>query len=229
MNERSYPPEELLGPLNEVERKNAPQALFAAGDVSLLERGARVSVVGTRKPSKEGMAQAKVIAETLATRGVVVVSGLAEGIDTVAHEAALAVGGRSIAVIGTPLDVTYPKQNAALQARLASEHLVITQFPSGRPTRPSDFPMRNRTMALVSDATVIVEAGDGSGTLHQGWEALRLGRALFIPEMAVADASLAWPMEFVKYGAIPIAPDQLGVIFEYIPESRSAAASAPSF
>lgn len=229
MNARSLTPEELLGPLNDVERKNAPNVLFAAGDITILERGARVSIVGTRKPSSEGAALARTFASSLASKGVVVVSGLAEGVDTAAHEGALAVAGRTIAVIGTPLDVAYPKLNAALQVRLASEQLVLSQFPQGRPTRPSDFPMRNRTMALLSDATVIIEAGDGSGTLHQGWEALRLGRPLFLPETAVQHGSLIWPKEFLKYGAIPIAPDQLSVIFEYLPESRGAVATAPSF
>lgn len=229
MTTRSLTLEELLGPLNDVERKNAPSALYVAGDVSILEHGARVSIVGTRKPTKEGAAQAHHLASTLASRGVVVVSGLAEGIDTAAHQGALGAAGRTIAVIGTPLSIAYPKSNSALQVQLSSEQLVISQFPEGRPTRPSDFPMRNRTMALLSDVTVIVEAGDGSGTLHQGWEALRLGRPLFIPEEAVRNGSLTWPKEFLKYGAIPFAPDQLGVIFEYLPESRGATTSAPSF
>jgi len=227
MTVRTFIPEELLGPLNEVERKNAPSVLYAAGDVGILERGARVSIVGTRRASKEGSIQASKIASTLASKGVVVVSGLAEGIDTAAHEATLAVGGRTVAVIGTPLNTCYPKKNAALQARLASEHLVITQFPPGRPTSPSDFPMRNRTMALLSDATMIIEAGDGSGTLHQGWEALRLGRPLFLPAQACESGALSWPKEFLKYGAIPFAPDQLDMVLEYLPESRGAA--SPSF
>lgn len=222
-------PEDLLGPLNEVERKNAPSKLFAAGDISILQRGARVSIVGTRKPSPTGSSQARRLASRLASEGIVVVSGLAEGIDTSAHEASIEAGGRTVAVIGTPLDVYYPKKNASLQLRLASEQLVITQFPLGRPTRPSDFPMRNRTMALLSDATVIIEAGDGSGTLHQGWEALRLGRPLFILDTAAQNKELEWPKEFLRYGAMPFAVDQPDLIFEFVPESRGAVASTPSF
>ena len=82
----------------------------------------------------------------------------------------------TIAVLGTDLDDCYPPENRPLQERLMREHLVISQFPSGTPSRRTNFPRRNRTMALLTDATVIIEAGESSGTLDQGWEALRLGR-----------------------------------------------------
>jgi DNA processing protein len=126
-------PSDLLGPLNEVERKNAPRLLFVAGDTSILDEGARVSIVGARKATPEGLRRASRLATLLAKRGVVVVSGLAEGVDTAAHEAAIAHGGRTVAVIGTPLDQVYPKKNAALQERIMEEHLVISQFPVGAP------------------------------------------------------------------------------------------------
>ena len=92
-----------------------------------------------------------------------VVSGLAEGIDTAAHQATLEAGGRTIAVLGTPLDQVYPKRNAALQHQLMREHLCVSQFPVGSPIHRRNCPLRNHTMALLADATVIIEATDTSG------------------------------------------------------------------
>lgn len=202
-------PTEILGALNDVEAKNAPKKLYVAGDVSLVARGPRVSVVGSRKASPEGLARARALAKALVAHDMIVVSGLAAGIDAAAHTAAMEAGGRTIAVLGTPLDETYPKENADLQARIARDHLVVSQFASGTAVTPRNFPIRNRTMALLTDATVIVEAGEKSGTLHQGWEALRLGRKLFLLESVVNDAELSWPKEMIGYGAEVLSRENL--------------------
>lgn len=130
-----FKPEELLGPLNEVEEKNAPKLLFVAGDTALLKRK-RVSVVGSRNASKDGLARAHALACELVKRDVVVVSGLAEGIDTAAHEAAIEAGGKTIAVLGTPLDQTFPVKNRSLQERIMREYLAVSQFP--RPATARD-------------------------------------------------------------------------------------------
>jgi len=200
---QQFSPEELIGPLNEVERKKAPKVLFLAGDSKLARRGGglRVSVVGTRTPTAEGVERTRVLALELVRRGIVVVSGLAKGIDTVAHTTTIGAGGRTVAVLGTPLDVAYPAENRELQHRIMREHLAISQFPSGTRGGTKAFPMRNRTMALLSDATIIVEAGEGSGTLHQGWEALRLGRPLLLMESLVSREELGWPAEMIRFGA----------------------------
>lgn len=214
-----FDPEDLLGPLNEVEKKNAPRRLFIAGDRSLLLAGPRVSVVGSRNASARGLTLARALAQALVRRGAVVVSGLAEGIDTAAHEGAIAAGGRTIAVLGTPLTEYFPAKNRDLQQRIMREHLAVSQFAPGVPTRPHNFPMRNRTMALLSDATVIVEAGETSGTLHQGWEALRLGRPLFLDEALLHDPSLSWPSQMASYGAQTLrSPDDLEWMFDLLPE-----------
>jgi DNA processing protein len=197
---KGYTPEQLLGPLNEVEQKNAPERLFAQGDTSLLRGGTRVSIVGARKASPEGLRRARKLAAELVREGVIVVSGLAEGIDTAAHEAAIAAGGRTIAVLGTSLDRTYPAKNRELQRRIMDEHLAISPYAPGSAIYPSNFPYRNRVMALISDATVIVEAGETSGTLHQGWEAIRLGRLLFILK-SITESELEWPKKMLQYGA----------------------------
>ena len=215
---QSCRPEELLGPLNDVERKNAPESLFLAGKREWIERGRRVSVVGTRKPSPEGRTRASSIAVALVRHGIVVVSGLAEGVDTVAHRAAIESDGRTIAVLGTPVDAFYPPSNRALQEQLMREHLVVSQFASGTPALRGNFPRRNRTMALLTDATVIVEAGESSGTLHQGWEALRLGRPLCLMESLTKDARLTWPAEMVRYGAQVLSRENLDAVLDAIPE-----------
>lgn len=213
-----FTPEGLLGPLNDVEKQNAPPRLFVAGDVSLLQRGPRVSIVGSRKASTRGLADASTLAQELVARGAIVVSGLAEGIDTAAHEVAIGAGGRTIAVLGTPLDEVFPAKNRSLQELIRREHLAVSQFASGVPSQRGNFPMRNRTMALLSDATVIVEAGEKSGSLHQGWEALRLGRPLFLGEAVFEDPSLSWPEKMESYGAQPVALRNLELLFELLPE-----------
>lgn len=210
--------EDVLGPLNEVERKNAPGTLYLAGDQSLLSDGSRVSLVGSRKVSPEGLRRTRLLAKALVSRGIVVVSGLAEGVDTVAHETALLEGGETIAVIGTSLDQVYPAKNRALQERLMREQLVVSQFPEGYPFQKKNFPMRNRTMALLSEATVIVEAGEKSGTLHQGWEALRLGRLLFLMESVATDPGLSWPKEMIRFGAQVLSRENLSLVLDEIPE-----------
>jgi DNA processing protein len=105
------------------------------------------------------------------------------------------------------------------------EHLCLSQFPAGAPFQRGNFPMRNRTMALISDATVIVEAGDKSGSLHQGWGALRLGRPLFLFEAILEDASLDWPKEMVHYGAQVISLSSIDLILEFLPERTGEEAS----
>ena len=191
----------VMGGLNEFERRHAPGQLFACGDVALLRAEARVAVVGSRKASLPGRKRVAKLVNGLVERDVVIVSGLAAGIDTVAHEEALQRGGRTIAVLGTPMNEAHPAANAPLQARLMESNLVVTQFPLGHPTLRSNFPRRNRTMALLCHASVIVEAGESSGTLSQGWEALRLNRPLFILRSVFENKELTWPEEMRKYGA----------------------------
>lgn len=210
-------PVELLGQLNEVEQKLAPNKLFVAGRPEILNERPRVSIVGSRKASSEGIQRAKKLARLVAERGGVVISGLALGIDTAAHAGAIAADGPTVAVIGTPLNKVYPKENAELQDLIQREHLCVSQFPIGYPTQLKNFPIRNRTMALISDATVIIEAGDKSGAMSQGWEALRLGRGLFISKWLTEDQSLSWPREMLAYGAEVLSDDLLDEFFESLP------------
>jgi DNA processing protein len=199
---RAYTAEALLGPLNPQEALYVPKQLFAAGHVEWLRQQPRVAVVGARKASLEGVKRAARLARILVKHGAIVVSGLAEGIDEAAHSATINAAGRTVAVIGTPLSETFPAKHRSLQQQLMREHLVLSQFPEGHPTTRKNFPMRNRTMALVSDASVIVEASDRSGSLSQGWEALRLGRPLFLMASILDQRGLSWPRTMLDYGAM---------------------------
>lgn len=210
-------PEDLLGTLNDVERKHAPPALFVVGDPRHFSAGSRVAVVGTRKPSADGVRRAQVLTQRLVEHGMIAVSGLAEGIDTVVHTTALDAGGRTVAVVGNGPDKFFPTSNRGLQERIAQEHVLVSQFPPGTPPTRGTFPQRNRTMALLCDATIIVEAGESSGTLHQGWEALRLGRPLFLFESLTKRADLTWPAQMIEYGAQVLSKENLETVLEAMP------------
>lgn len=175
-----------------------PIRVFYAGDPTLVRRPC-VAVVGSRKSSNDGLRRAARVARELAREGVVIVSGLAAGVDGAAHRAAIEAGGKTIAVLGTPLDEVTPKAHAALQETICREHLAISQFPAGSRVFPSNFPQRNKIMAAITDATVIVEASDTSGTLHQAAECTRLDRWLFITRSVFDNPALKWPGDFKKY------------------------------
>lgn len=214
----TYNLEELIGPLNDVEKKYAPKELHVRGKLSIPLPSPRAAVIGSRKASPEGLKAASEIARVLARNDVIVVSGLAEGIDTVAHKTAIEEGGHTIAVLGTPLDRVFPRKNLQLQETIMRRDLVVSQFPIGYPIQPRNFVLRNRTMALISDASIIVEAGDASGSLHQGWEALRLGRPLFIWKAIMNDHSLSWPKKMERYGATELnGPEE---VLEALPSAR---------
>jgi DNA processing protein len=142
--------------------------------------------------------------------GFTVVSGLAKGIDAAAHEAAISADGKTIAVIGTPLNRVYPKQNTELQERIAADFLLTSQVPVYRYSKQTYvrnrtfFPERNKTMSALTEATIIVEAGQTSGTLIQARAALRQGRKLFILEASFQNPALTWPHEFESLGAIRV-------------------------
>jgi DNA processing protein len=156
-----------------------PPMVFLAGCLTPADARA-VAVVGAREATAAGIATARVIAQHLVDCQYTVVSGLAAGIDTAAHTAALAHGGRTVAVIGTGLARCYPPQNAPLQRRIASECAVISQFwPESPPSRRS-FPMRNAVMSGIALATVVVEASDTSGARTQARLACAQGRPVFL-------------------------------------------------
>ncbi len=222
----SMSPVLAMGPLNDVELRNGPEVLYLAGDRGLLSSGPRVAIVGARKASREGQLRAMRLARLLVDHGITVVSGLAEGIDTAAHVAAIDRGGRTIAVIGTPLSRAYPASNRDLQDRIRREHLLVSQFPENQPVHRHNFVLRNRTMALIAHASVIVEASDTSGSLSQGREALRLGRPLFLMKAVLDDPRLTWPREMLHFGA-QVLTEPEDILSELPPERFAAAIDAP--
>ena len=160
---------------------NRPPLLFVRGRLTPADDRS-VAVVGTRKASDEGLRHARAVACGLGEAGYTVISGLAAGIDTAAHTAALDHGKRTVAVIGTGIRRAYPASNAELQERVATEAAVLSQFwPDAPPTRTS-FPMRNIVMSGLSRATVVVEAADRSGARMQARYALEHGRPVFLLE-----------------------------------------------
>lgn len=213
---RSLSVEDLLGrTLNDVEKKYTPDSLYVQGTLEIPLPCPKVSIIGTRKPTQKGLADANAIAKSLTENQIIIVSGLAEGIDSMAHRTAIDNGGRTIAVLGTPLNKAYPAKNSELQQEIMENHLAVSQFPIGYPITRKNFVIRNRTMALISDASIIVEAGESSGSLHQGWETLRLGRPLFIWKSLLDDPKLDWPKAMVEYGAMEL--DNPKDVLEVIP------------
>lgn len=208
---------DALGPFGPVEEKNAPDMLYTAGDTALLTEGSRVAIVGSRKATPDGIKRAQAVTRALVQQGIIVVSGLAEGIDTVAHRTAIEEGGRTIAVLGTPLSKAYPATNASLLEEIKHDHLAISQFPEGYPGKSENFPRRNRTMALICDATIVIEASEKSGTRHQGWEAIRLGRDLYLLENVATNPNLTWPKQLIEYGAQILRREDLPDILLDIP------------
>jgi DNA processing protein len=169
-----------------------------------------VAVVGTRKPTLDGVTRTEQLVKKLVLDGFTIVSGLAEGVDTAAHTTAIEADGQTIAVIGTPLGQAYPRSNQALQEQIADKYLLISQVPVERYDAQNPkvnrffFPERNKTMAALSEATIIVEAGETSGTLIQAREALKQGRKLFILNSCFERSDLTWPVRFEKDGAIRV-------------------------
>lgn len=176
----------------------------------LVESPRRIAIVGTRKPSDEGIRRTRKLVRQLVKDNFVIVSGLATGVDTVAHETAIEAGGATIAVIGTPISEVYPRENADLQRRIARDHLLVSQVPVlryGQQTYKGNrlfFPERNVTMSALTEATVIVEAGATSGTLIQARAALAQGRKLFILDSNFSVPGLDWPHRFAEQGAIRV-------------------------
>ncbi len=171
-----------------------------------------VAIVGTRNPTEEGIGRTRRLVRQLVGDGFTIVSGLAKGIDSEAHRAAVDAGGKTIAVLGTPLNRTYPAENADLQSRLAKDFLLISQVPVLKYLQAKNprvnsyfFPERNVTMSALTLGTVIVEAGETSGALYQARAAIEQGRKLFILDSCFNRRDLAWPAKYADRGAVRVA------------------------
>lgn len=196
-------------PLKLRDARNPVEMLYYQGTWELSEKRG-FCIVGSRKASADGQRRAARLARELVKRDFAVVSGLATGIDSAAHNAAIEAGGVTIGVIGTPLGEFYPKENRALQELIAREHLLISQVPvirySEEPFRNKRqyFPERNATMSALTEGTIIVEAAETSGTLTQARAALHQGRKLFILDSCFQRTDITWPARFEAKGAIRV-------------------------
>ncbi|MCU0985846.1 MAG: DNA-processing protein DprA [Acetobacteraceae bacterium] len=181
--------------------EDAPLALAVAGDPALLSRRA-VAIVGARNASAGARMIAERLARDLADAGLAIVSGLARGVDTAAHEGALAEGGVTIAAVAGGLDRPYPPQNAALQARISAEGAVVAEAPLGTAAMAKLFPRRNRIVAGLSLGTVVVEAALKSGSLITARLALEAGRELFAVPGSPLDPRARGSNDLLRQGAI---------------------------
>ncbi len=187
----------------------APPVLFALGKLELLQRPA-VALVGTRHASATGLRAAETIARACADAGALVISGLARGIDAAAHTGALDGAGSTCAIIGTGIDVVYPADHRSLQQRIARDGLLISEFPPGQRATRGSFPERNRLIAALAIATVVVEAGHRSGALLTARASDALNRSTAAVPGAFGVASCLGSNELLRDGAQVIAtPDDV--------------------
>jgi DNA processing protein len=197
-SELEYPP--LLHAIHD-----PPAGLFVRGDANLaMLRGATVAVVGARSSSPYGAQVARMLGRELAGVGLVVVSGLARGVDGEAHRGALEAGGATIAVLGCGVDRDYPAAHAELAARIRATGLTVSEYAPGVEPAPWRFPARNRIIAGLSAATVVVEARERSGALITADLALEEGREVFAVPGEITSALSSGTNDLLKLGASPL-------------------------
>jgi DNA processing protein len=177
-----------------------PVLLYVRGDSQVLNLPS-VGVVGTRRPTLYGTQMAERLGRELAARGVVVVSGMARGIDAISHQGAMAVNGRAIGVLGTGIDVCYPKENKKLYEKVLERGAILSEFPIGTHPAPENFPVRNRIVAGMPLGVVVVEGAQYSGSLITARLAMESGREVFaVPGNVTQPVSFA-PNLLIKQGA----------------------------
>lgn len=191
-----YP--ELLGQI-----EDPPAGLNMRGKITRKDL-LSVAVVGSRNPTPYGLHMARLISGELAARGVTIVSGLARGIDTEAHKAALDKGGRTIAVLGCGHDIDYPRGSGELRKSIVSSGAILSEFDAGTPPRPGNFPSRNRIISGLSLAVVVVQARRRSGSLITARWALDQGREVMAVPGRADDPLSAGPVSLLRDGATPV-------------------------
>ena len=193
LTDDTYPP--LLR-----EIADPPLVLHFRGNLSLLTRPS-LAIVGSRRASPYGVNAAEHLARQIAGAGIVIVSGGARGIDAAAHHAALDAGGHTIAVLGTGIDIAYPRSNRRLFQCIEERGLLVSEFPPGTPPKPETFPMRNRVISGLARGTMIVEATRRSGSLITARMAAEQGRDVFTVPGSIFSAGSEGPHRLAQYGA----------------------------
>jgi len=211
LNCAEYPPmlREIFDP---------PVVLFARGKVEMLAR-TMLGVVGTRRPTPYGLAAAERLSADLATAGLVIVSGMARGIDTAAHKGALSVNGATVAVLGCGVDVVYPSENRKISDTIAAQGLILSEFPMGATAFPQNFPIRNRIVSGMSVGLLVVEGAQYSGSSITAKLALDQGREVFAVPGNIT-SKMSWgPNLLIKQGA-KLVQDWNDVIVDLPPAVR---------
>jgi DNA processing protein len=177
-----------------------PVMLYVRGDSQILNQPS-IGMVGTRRPTLYGTQMAERLGRELAARGLIVVSGMARGIDAISHQGVMAVNGRAVGVLGTGIDVCYPKENRKLYEKVLERGAIISEFPLGTHPAPENFPVRNRIVAGMPLGVVVVEGAQYSGSLITARLAMEFGREVFaVPGNVTQPVSFA-PNQLIKQGA----------------------------
>jgi DNA processing protein len=187
-------------PLPLAEIYDPPMVLWGRGTLEEVD-GCAVAIVGTRHATEYGIKVARRLAGELAARDVTIISGLAAGIDTAAHEAAIEAGGRTIAVLGNGVDIVFPAENAALMHNILRQGCVVSPFPMGTKGFRGNFPQRNRIISGLSLGVVVVEAPPGSGSLLTARDAAEQGREVFAVPGQITNRNSLGPHSLIKEGA----------------------------
>ncbi len=207
--------EDFPAPLKSL--RDMPLVLYVLGAIPRLSDRLTVAVVGTRKMTDYGRRVAYSLGAGLTFGGAAVVSGMALGSDSMALVGALDAGGSVIAVLGSGVDIVYPAEHRDIYQRILESGAVVSEYPPGSPPVGSHFPVRNRIMSGLSDATVVVEAGRGSGALITAKSAVSQGRKLFAVPGRVGDESAEGTNDLIREGALPvIRPEDVLAEFEFI-------------
>lgn len=178
-----------------------PWILYAKGRLELLSSFC-IGMVGTRVPTAYGRKVGELLAGEMAERGVTIVSGMARGIDSVCHDAALRVNGSTIAVLGTAIDMIYPAENRSLYHRIADQGLILSEYPIGTKSSPGLFPKRNRIISGLSYGSVVVEADARSGSLITADFAMEQNRDVFAVPGPITSPKSQGTLSLLKQGAI---------------------------
>ena len=185
------------------EIKDFPKVLFYRGNIQLLNRRC-AAVVGSRKTTQYGRTTAGMIGRRLAERDIVIVSGMAKGIDTCAHRGALDVSGNTIAVFACGMDICYPKENQELKKEIEEKGLAVSEYPPGTAPEKYYFPQRNRIISGLSELTVVVQAGSSSGALITAELAAEQGREVFAVPGNIDSRYNLGNNKLIKEGAAPV-------------------------
>ncbi len=218
LEDADYPPALRQVPL-------PPPFLFVRGTLRP-DDALSAAIVGSRRPTGYGLRMAGRLAADLAARGVTVVSGLARGVDTAAHRGALEAGGRTLAVLGSGLDVIYPPENRALARQIAGAGALLSQFPMGTAPLPAHFPVRNGVIAGLTLGTVVVEAAARSGALITARVAGDLGREVYAVPGPVSSPVSEGAHALLRDGA-KLVRDWADVVAEWAPAWRAAVRADP--